>query len=130
MSAPDQRFTLHIDRWYAAEIIGDAFHEEGLRSYSPIRVDAVEPLGEGRRQFELLFFHLNYPAGVQSKRYKLQTLERGARYLLARCTEQDPVRILLIHEISWNWMEQHFPPSRSDGEPDLQRWLFNQARAF
>lgn len=128
---PDRkpRFTLEIGRWYGAEFIGDEFREEGLRSYSPIRVDAVKPSRGGQREFELLFFHLNYPAGVQGKSYTLRTLERGAHYLLARSTEHDPVRMLLIHEISWAWVEKHFQAFPNHEETGLQRWLSSRAGA-
>jgi hypothetical protein len=127
MSKQPPRFTLEIGRWYAAEIIGDEFAKEGMRSYSPLRVDAVKPLGGAKRQFELHFYHLNYPEGVRDKVYTMQTLERGHYYLLVRSTDHNPARVFLIYEISWEWIEKHFRKLPNEQEPDIQRWLTGNA---
>ena len=127
MSKQTSRFTLEIGRWYAAEIIGDEFAKEGMRSYSPIRVDAVKPLGEALRQFELQFYHLNYPEGVRDKVYTMQTLERASSYLLVRSIDHNPTRVFLIYEISWEWIEKHFRTLPNEQEPDIQRWLIGIA---
>lgn len=52
---PPERFTLRPRLWYAAELIGDEFGET-LRSYSPIRVDAITPEENGSRRFRLAFY--------------------------------------------------------------------------
>ena len=123
MSEQTSRFTLGNGHWYAAEIIGDEFAKEGMRTYSPIRVDAVNPLGGSQRQFELQFYHLNYPEGVRDKIYTMQTLERASSYLLVRSSDHNPARLFLIYDISWEWMEKHFRILPNEQEPDIQRWL-------
>jgi len=118
------RFTLVSGRWYAAEFIGDEFSSDGdLCSYSAIRVDAVEPFGGGQRRFRLSFYHAKYPEGVRGKRYSLQTLERGEHFILARSTEHDPTRIMLIYSVSWPWLRTHFGVEQSDDSNDIGRWL-------
>lgn len=119
-----ERFTLHPGRWYAVEIIGDEFGDV-LRSYSPLRIDGVAPSGSGQRCFTLSFYHANYPEGVRDKVYTLQTVERSARYLLASSTTHNPTRILLIHDISWDWMRSHFGTTCPIDQPDIHRWLSN-----
>lgn len=102
------RFTLHTDRWYACELIGDDFTIDKC-SYSPIRVDDFKPLHTGRRHFRLRFYHANYPSGVNDKEYDLETLERGSTFILARSLTHAPRRILLIYDIDADWLERHFP---------------------
>ena len=115
------RFTLEPRRWYACELIGDEFGEDKC-SYSPIKVYQVKALGDGSRTFVLSFYHANYPAGVQDKTYRLQTIERGRTYLLARSLEHEPTRVLQIYDIDAHWLERHFPgmkPVRGD----IQTWM-------
>jgi hypothetical protein len=122
------RFTLRIGKWYAAEFIGDEFspgHE--LRSYSAIRVDAIEPSRSGQRRFHLSFCHANYPEGVRDKRYSLDTLERGERFILTRSSEHTTTRLLLIYDVSWPWLRSHFGVNQSDDSSDIGRWLSNHA---
>ena len=119
------RFTLEIRRWYACEFIGDEFSADKC-SYSPIMVDKLETLGDGSRTFVLSFYHANYPEGVRGKVYRLQTLERGQTYLLARSLDHDPRRVLQIYDIDAAWLERHFPgmePVRGD----VQAWLETNA---
>jgi hypothetical protein len=120
--ADTERFTLQTGQWYAAEIIGDEFGEE-LRSFSPLRIDAIASTGKGLRQFTLSFYHANYPEGVRDKVYTLRTIERTARYLLALSTTHNPSRVLLISDISWEWMRSHFRTDRPIDSQDIQRWL-------
>jgi len=115
------RFTLELRRWYACEIIGDEF-EDGLCSYSPIKVIGIEPIKNGSRMLKLDFYHANYPDGVREKSYPLQTIERGERFLLARSVEHNPVRILQIYDINYEWIVKHFPGLKPDRD-DIQRWL-------
>jgi hypothetical protein len=117
-----ERFTLHAGQWYSAEIIGDEFGEE-LRSYSPLRIDAIEPSGKGQRQFTVSFYHANYPEGVRNKTYSLQTIERAAGYLLARSMTHNPTRLFLISDVSWDWIQTHFRSTRPVNCQDIQRWL-------
>ena len=118
------RFTLRPGEWYAVEFIGDEFGIDGeLRSRSAIRVEEITLSHTGQRQFELSFYHANYPAGVQGKIYTLQTLERGEHYILARSADHTPARVMLIYDITWEWLRTHFGvPQPSDSE-DMRRWL-------
>jgi hypothetical protein len=80
----------------------------------------LTPLKKGNSTFELEFFHWNYPQGVQQKVYRLRTLQRGRHYLLSRSLDHDPVRLLLIYDISEDWVRRHFP----DAYPAERRaWL-------
>ena len=115
------RFTLRTDKWYACEIIGDAFDED-LCSYSPIKVKKFVPLGTGASRFRLHFYHANYPQGVNDKIYDLQMVLRGKRFLLARSTDYDPPRILQIYDINWSWMKKHFS-LKEQADRDLYAWL-------
>lgn len=119
------KFTLTPRRWYAAELIGDEFGPT-LRSYSPIRIEAVSPKRTGMGVFELRFYHANYPEGVRGKTYTLQTLERGSRFLLAKSTGHKPHRFLLIYEITADWLRQHFG-AEILADTDVETWLNRNA---
>ena len=119
------RFTLERGRWYAAELMG-AFFEERIRSYSPIKVLSIDPRRDGRRTFELGFYHANYPEGVRDKRYTLRTLERNDWFLLAKSLDHDPTRLLLIHEITAPWLTVHFGVPLED-ITDPASWLDRHA---
>lgn len=117
------RLTLERGHWYAAEIIGDEFdlEKDSLRSYSPIKVHGVCPMQN--RTYRLDFYHANYPAGVQNKSYKLRTIERGHRFILACSLEHDPRRYLLICDITPAWLRQHFHWITIRDEEDVAAWL-------
>jgi hypothetical protein len=122
------RFTLLPGQWYAAEFIGDEFCAAAeFRSHSAIRVDAVAPARSGHRHFDLSFYHANYPEGVRDKVYSLQTLERGAQFILARSADHTPARFLLIYDISWPWLRSHFGVQQPSDSDDITRWLSNHA---
>ena len=122
------RFTLRPGQWYAAEFVGDEFSPgNDLRSYSPILVNGIEPSRDGQRSFQLSFYHANYPEGVRDKRYSLQTIERGKRFMLARSSEHTPTRLLLIYDISWPWLRHHIGVEQADDSSDIGRWLSNHA---
>lgn len=117
------RFTLISRTWYAMEFIGDEFFElQGYR-FSPILVGSLKPKETGNREFTLSFYHANYPQGVRDKIYDVQTIERGERYILVRTTEHDPVRIMNIFPIDWDWFLAHFPMDRPDREREIGTWL-------
>ena len=83
-------------------------------------MDTVLPMGTGKRAFELSFFHANYPDGVRDKQYKLQTIHRGKRGLLARSLDHDPYRFLFIKDVTTTWLRQHFPEFELDSQsPEL-----------
>jgi hypothetical protein len=88
-----------------------------------MRIDAIAPAGVGHRRLALSFYHANYPEGVRDKRYALDVLVRGEHYLLARSAEHDPVRLMLIYEVSWHWMQAHFGVEQPTEADDIQRWL-------
>ena len=115
------RFRLDRGTWYAAEILGDGLIRSGHR-YSPIHVDQITPLKTGNRIFELKFLHANYPAGVQDKTYRLQTLHAGQKYLLTKSLGPGPTRFLLIYDIDAEWLRQHFKIELSRNETILD-WL-------
>jgi len=115
------RFRIKEGAWYACEFIGDEFSADCC-SYSPIRVGKIELLKSGKRRFILDFYHMNYPSGVQNKRYTLETIERGTSFIMARGIEYDPVRILQIYEIDWSWLVRHFPDTKVQPD-DIQQWL-------
>jgi hypothetical protein len=115
-------FTLVPGRWYAAELIGDDFGE-ALRSYSPIRVDGIKPLGTGTGELLLEFFHANYPQGVQAKSYRLQMVERQTRFLLGRSLGHTPTRLLLVYEPTWEWLNEHFGLSAERLGLDIQTYM-------
>ena len=96
------------------EIFGQKFTPDiwpDLRHYSPIRVLDIIPAKSGQRKFTLDFYHAAYPEGVQGKSYKLETIERGEHFILAKTTskEHDPTRFVLIYNVSYEWLEKHFP---------------------
>ena len=119
------RFTLDPGKWYACEFIGDEFGDD-LCSYSPIRINHVQPLNTGKRTFEIGFYHANYPEGVRDKTYTLETIERGARFTLARSTTHQPTRLLQLYDIDWLWLERHYGvlPVR---DTSVERWLEENA---
>lgn len=117
------KISLQPQYWYAAELIGEEFGKD-IRSFSPIRVDRITP--KGGRTFSLAFYHANYPEGVRDKFYNLQTIERNACFVLARSASHKPARILLIYNITNEWLRQHFGVTIPETE-DAQTWLARNA---
>jgi hypothetical protein len=115
------RFTIETNRWYACELIGDEF-EADICSYSPIKILRIETLAHGDRTLSLHFYHANYPEGVRDKSYNLRTIERGEKFFLAKSLDHNPVRILQIYDISYEWVVRHFPGMMPD-KNDLHRWF-------
>jgi hypothetical protein len=115
------RFTLIPGRWYAMEMVSDAFGS-ALRDHSPIRVNAIRPTHTGQRVFELQFYHANAPEGVRTKRYTLLVLERGERFLFAKSTHHTPPRLLLVYEITAEWLWQHVHV-KLPAECEVDEWL-------
>ena len=91
--------------------LGDEFDATAMchQSPSPIRVDQVKPLKSGDRTFELSFFHANYPEGVQTKTYSLQTIHRGENGLLVQSTDHSPTRFIYVTDLTADWLQHHFP---------------------
>jgi hypothetical protein len=118
-----QPFTLVTGRWYAMEFIGR--EHDGTR-YSPIRVEGVTAGGRANRGLELRFYHANYPEGVRNKSYLLQMLERRKRYILAHRMPMDD-EVVLIEDISWEWLRRHLRIEPVQAEEDIQAWLDRNA---
>lgn len=118
------KFTLEREKWYACELIGDEFGDDKC-AYSPIKVFEITPLKTGNGLFVLRFRHLNYPEGVQGKEYKLQTIERGRSFLLAKAVDHDPPRFLQIYEIDVEWMRRHYT-SPAGTVKNVQEYLEKQ----
>ena len=123
LSKSMDRFSLEPGRWYATELLGQEFGSE-IRSYSPIRVEALTP--RGGRRFSLAFYHANYPEGVRDKAYELETLERNAAFILARSTAHTPARLMLIYGVTSAWLTEHFGVVVPESE-DPQEWLARNA---
>jgi hypothetical protein len=100
------RLTLTVGRWYAMEMIGDAFGP-ALRHASLIRVKGIRPTHTGPRVFELQFEHAHDPEGMRTERYTLLVLERGERFLLAKSTHHTPPRFFLVYEITAAWLREY-----------------------
>ena len=119
-----RRYTLQPGCWYAAELIGDDMpaSDGGVVARSPIRVDALRPHQSGKRLLELAFYHAAYPEGVRDKHYSLETIERGERYILARCVGAEPPRFLLLHDLTREWLSACYGNPVRDAGEDLQAW--------
>ena len=117
------RFRLEPRRWYAAELLGEEFGSE-IRSYSPIRVEEIRP--KGGRRFSLTFYHANYPEGVRSKVYELETIERSVTFILARSRQHSPARLMLIYSVTSAWLREHCGATVSESE-DVEAWLARNA---
>jgi len=99
------RFSLQPEKFYAMELLSPDFGEQ-VRTYSPIRVHSIAPAGGGSRRFDLSFYHVAYPEGVQDKVYTIQTIERSANFLLGRVLGTD--RVIHIMELTDDWLHKHF----------------------
>ena len=119
------RFTLTPGRRYAMEMIGDEFGPMP-RHYSAIRVDALHPSRMGQRVSELRFYHANHPEGMRTKRYTLHTLGRGKRFLLAKSMQHTPPRLLLVYDITAEWLQEHVRVKLPAGS-DVDTWLNRHA---
>jgi hypothetical protein len=116
-------FRLIPNRWYACELLGDFFENwEDRRSYSPIRIDGIEPSGTQAGILQLKFYHANYPEGVRNKTYKLKILASGDSFIIAESLDHTPARILHIYDIDSAWISRHFPATNPNSE-DIQEWL-------
>ena len=101
----DGRFALERGYWYALELFDDEFG--GERRTSPVRVDEVRP--KGGRSWELDFFHLDYPQGVQDKTYAFKTIHRGENYLIAVEDNNGGQRHCIFFAMTFNWFDLHYP---------------------
>ncbi len=116
-----QGFTLKIKTWFAVEFIGDEFFYFGRYRYSPIDVQHITPARTGDRRFTLSFYHAHDPEGVRDTVYESQTLERGGQFHLARCYERQPVRIMHMFEIDWDWLIDRFGLRGVDQKENVTR---------
>jgi hypothetical protein len=122
-NASINRFTLLERHWYATEFIGDEFGTMFNERNSPIFVESLIPASNGSRKFELHFYHANYPEGVRQKIYTLQTIERGEHFLLTRCVDHVPARLLHFFNIDWEWLSSRFTIETPVEPPPIAEWL-------
>jgi len=115
------RFTLEPGNWYAAEILGEEF-EPKIRSLSPIRINQIESKKMKNRILEIDFYHANYPEGVRDKQYRLKTLERNTQFYLGRSSDHNPARLLLIYQITADWLRLNFRANITDRD-NVDEWL-------
>ena len=122
------QFILENNKWYACTLISESFTFEVDRcTYSPIRILAIESSPEHKDIFTLTFYHANYPEGVRTKVYELQTLERGQSLLFARCLGYEQARFMMIYNLTKKWLLYHFPMLTID-QDDIQEWLEENIR--
>jgi hypothetical protein len=103
------------------DYLGDGGADSPLfEHHSPIYVQQVRPLGTGKGLLELTFFHANYSEGVQGKRYRLRTLKRAGRHLIAERADGSPDApkpSLVFYDLSDQWMRAHFPHVIREARP-------------
>ncbi|WP_296720955.1 hypothetical protein [Erythrobacter sp.] len=99
---------------------------------TPIRVDALSPLGN--RRFELVFLNLGYAAGVQGFQSTFRTLKRGPGFLMAE-QESMPERGYLFQNLTRDWLDKNIGSGsgdrylHDDESPNEQRLLEAAATA-
>jgi hypothetical protein len=79
------------------------------------------------RKLSLTFYHANYPEGVRDKTYILTTIQRAQHFILARCLDVEPDRLLLIYAITGTWVKEHFNSAFDAPEDGIARWLDRNA---
>jgi hypothetical protein len=100
---------------------------------TPIRVDALSPLGN--RRFELVFLNLGYAAGVQNFKSTFRTLKRGPGFLMAE-QEGMPERGYLFQNLTREWLDKNIGSGsgelylHDDESPNEQRLLESAATAY
>lgn len=110
------RFALHPHAWYAMEFV----FRSAERHFSPIWLEEITPLKTGNGMLRLVFFHANYPEGVQDKAYDLQVVQRFERHLIAlRRSDGVADATVILEPITREWCTQHFPQMRLRDKSDL-----------
>ena len=104
---PMTRFTLTKGHWYAMEVWAEDW--PFLPHASPVRVERVCPLKQGNGLLKVKFFHVNYPAGVQTKEYTLRVLHRNAKALVATSVQPGENRVLVFFPVTTEWLRTHWP---------------------
>lgn len=97
------KLTLERGHWYALTMYPGYAGEPYC---SPIRVDAIRPLGSGLIEIE----HLNagYATGVQLMTKAFRVHRRGERHLVLD-EIQTPERTVIIEPLSENWIRTRAP---------------------
>lgn len=127
---PMERFTLSPRRWYAM----DYTHSKPdglLEHFSPIWVRETIAHKTGKGLLSIDFWHVNYPEGVQGKVYEVYVLRRSWHYLVAELADYGADRpLLIVRDVSWGWLDQHFPDYARDRQPgeDIQAFLDRKYR--
>ena len=104
-----KKFMLENRKWYALQFLDlEHFSFSNKARFSPIRIDKIKPLKTGKSIFILSFYHMNYPEGVNEKKYKLQTLIHNKNFIIAKQINSDALKennkILYIHDIDLKWI--------------------------
>lgn len=86
---------------------------DGVEHSSPIRIERITPLGTGKSEVEVAFFHLCYPEGVKDKTYRLKVLHRSRDDILAVRMDADDHRTLRLAPLTRAWL------ARQSGVPSL-----------
>lgn len=108
------RFTLIPSHWFGLTMFPGYVD---CPYHSPIRVDAIESLGN--RMFQLRFLNLGYAAGVQDFSKRLRTLRRTQTHLVAEETEVEDRTYVLV-SLNPAWLRRHFPELNSEEFFDVQ----------
>jgi hypothetical protein len=87
--------------------------DNGIQHSSPIRIERVTPLGTGKSELELTFFHACYPEGVQNKVYRLRVLHRSERDIVAVRIDVDGHPTVRLTPLTRQWL------ARQEGVPAL-----------
>lgn len=98
-----KKLTLERGCWYALTMYPGYLNEPYC---SPIRVDAIKPLGAGLIEIE----HLNagYAQGVQIMTKGYRVHRRGERHMVL--DEIDvPERTVVIEQLTDKWLQTHAP---------------------
>ena len=111
--------SLRARHWYAMLLIWPS----GGVDASPVWLFEAPVVPKGRKPFELHFWHLNYPDGVQEKHFQLKKLRHDAGILVAEeAGSSSQKRLLLVSEITDAWLRQFFQITPVGG---LEQYLAN-----
>lgn len=97
------KFVLERGRWYGWSMYPGY---SDMPYYSPIRVDAVAPLGNGL--IEIAFLNAGYAEGVQQMKKKFRVHRRGERHLVLDELHV-PERTVIIEPLTTEWIAGRTP---------------------
>jgi hypothetical protein len=101
------KLNLEVGHWYGWQMLPG--YSKYCESYfSPIYIEAINPLKSGQNQITLTFANVMYAEGVKGFEKTLKILSHKQQYLLAELKD-DQERCAVISEISFEWIKQHLP---------------------